>query len=44
MRVWLPSELSWFGLYERVLALDELLWIEIMAVWLLRLSLRHVKS
>jgi len=42
--VWLPSEVSWFGLYERILTLDELMWIEIMAVWLLRLSLRQVKN
>jgi len=42
--LWLPSEVSWFGLYERILALDELMWIEIMGVWLLRLSLRQVKS
>jgi len=44
VRVWLPSELSWFGLYERILALDELMWVEIMAVWLLRMSLRQVKN
>ena len=43
-RVWLPSELSWFGLYERILALDELMWIEVVAVRLLRLSLRQVKT
>lgn len=43
-RVWLPSELSWFGLYERILALDELIWVEVVAVRLLRLSLRQVKK
>jgi len=42
--VWLPSEWSWFGLYERILTLDELMWVEMMAVWLLRLSLRRVKK
>jgi len=42
--VWLPSEVSWFGLHERILVLDELMWIEIMAVWLLRLSLRQAKN
>ena len=42
--VWLPSEVSWFGLYERILVLDELMWVEIMAVWLLRLSLHRVKN
>ncbi len=44
VRVWLPSELSWFGLHERILALDELMWIEIVAVRLLRLSLSQVKT
>ena len=43
-RIWLPSELSWFGLYERILALDELIWVEIVAVRLLQLSLREVKK
>jgi hypothetical protein len=38
--VWLPADLSWFGLYERVLVVDEIIWVEIMAVWLLRSSLR----
>jgi len=44
VRVMLPSELSWFGLWERILALDELIWVEIVAIRLLRLSLRQVKS
>ncbi|MBI2858234.1 MAG: DUF998 domain-containing protein [Chloroflexi bacterium] len=39
-KVWLPAELSWFGLYERILVAAEILWVEVMAVWLLRLSLR----
>lgn len=43
-RVWLPSELSWFGLYERILVLDEFIWFEIIAVRFLRLSLRQVRS
>jgi hypothetical protein len=38
-RVWLPQELSWFGLYERILAGIEIIWVEVMAFWLLRLSL-----
>ena len=42
--VWLPSDVSWFGLHERILALDELIWIEIMAIWLLRQSLRRVNN
>lgn len=39
-KVWLPAELSWFGLYERILVVAEVLWVEVMGIWLLRLSLR----
>ena len=39
-RVWLPPQLSWFGLYERILADVEIAWVEVMALWLLRLFLR----
>jgi len=35
----LPSKLSWFGLYERILVANAIIWVEIMAVRLLRLSL-----
>ena len=35
----LPAKLSWFGLYERILVANAIIWVEIMAVWLLRLSL-----
>lgn len=38
-RVWLPQQLSWFGLYERILAGFEIIWVEVMAFWLLRLFL-----
>lgn len=38
-RVCLPPELSWFGLYERILAGIEIIWVEVMAFWLLRLFL-----
>ena len=38
-RVWLPPELSWFGLYERILVANTIIWVGIMAVRLLRLSL-----
>lgn len=38
--IWLPSELSWFGLFERILVANIIIWIEIMAIHLLRLSLR----
>jgi hypothetical membrane protein len=43
-RVWLPKELTWFGLYERILAGVEIAWIEVMAFWLLRLFLRSVQD
>ena len=43
-RVWLPSEMSWFGLYERILTLDELIWVVVVAVRLLQLSLREAKK
>jgi len=39
-RVWLPPNLSWFGLYERILVTIEVLWVEMMAIWQLRLSLK----
>lgn len=39
-RLGLPSELSWFGLYERILVLNIVAWIEVMAVRLLCMSLR----
>lgn len=36
----LPDRLSWFGLYERILVANTVIWVEIMAVRLLSLSLR----
>ena len=38
-RIWLPEEMSWFGLYERILVANTVIWVMIMAVRLLRLSL-----
>ena len=38
-RLCLPAQLSWFGLYERILVLNPIIWVELMAVRLLRLSL-----
>jgi len=35
----LPTKLSWFGLYERILVANTAIWVEIMAIRLLRLSL-----
>ena len=43
-RLWLPDEMSWFGLYERILTLDELIWVVVVAVRILQLSLREVKK
>jgi len=40
-RLFLPDELSWFGLYERILVANTIVWFEVMAVRLLRLSLRR---
>lgn len=37
-QLWLPDELSWFGLYERILVANTVIWVEIMAIRLLRLS------
>lgn len=34
----LPVKLTWFGLYERILVANTVIWVEIMAVRLLRLS------
>ncbi len=39
--IWLPDQWSWFGLYERILVLNMVLWVEVMAIRLLWLSLRH---
>jgi hypothetical membrane protein len=36
--LWMPPDFAWFGLFERILVAIEVLWIEVMAVWLLRLS------
>ncbi len=41
--LWLPEENSRFGLFERILVADEVLWVEIMAIWLFGLSLRTKK-
>lgn len=38
-RLCLPAQLSWFGLYERILVANTIIWIEVMAVRLLCLSL-----
>lgn len=43
-RVVLPDQLSWFGLYERILAGIEIMWVEVMGFWLLRQFLRSVND
>ena len=42
--LWLPEKVSWFGLYERILVANTIIWVELMAVRLLRLSLRTGKE
>jgi hypothetical protein len=34
------EESAWFGLFERILVADEVIWVEFMAIWLLRLSFK----
>lgn len=38
-RLCLPAQLSWFGLYGRILVANPIIWVELMGVRLLRLSL-----
>jgi len=40
-RLFLPQNISWFGLYERILVANVLIWLEIIGVRLLLLSLRR---
>jgi hypothetical protein len=37
--LWLSDEMSWFGLYERILVANTIIWVVVMAIKLLRLSL-----
>ncbi len=43
-RVWLPAQLSWFGLYERVLVANAVIWVEVIAVRLLLLSMSQERK
>ncbi len=36
----IPEEKGYFGLLERLLVADEIIWVETVAIWLLRLSFR----
>jgi hypothetical membrane protein len=38
--IWMPPYFDWFGLFERILVADEVIWVEVMAIWMLRLSLQ----
>jgi hypothetical membrane protein len=37
----MPSDFAWFGLFERILVADEIIWVLVMAIWLLRQSIRE---
>ncbi|MBN1191544.1 MAG: DUF998 domain-containing protein [Dehalococcoidales bacterium] len=37
--IWLSEGNAWFGLFERILVADEIIWVEITGIWLLRFSL-----
>jgi hypothetical protein len=41
--LFLPSKPNWLGLYERILVANTVIWIEIMAIRLLRLSLSETE-
>ena len=43
-RLGLPGQLSWSGLYERILVANTVIWVEVMAVRLLRLSLSRERQ
>lgn len=37
-------QINWFGLYERILVANAVVWLEVMAINLLRLSIRQIKG
>ena len=43
-QVCLPTQLSWFGLYERVLVANAVIWVEVIAVRLLLLSMSQERK
>ena len=43
-RLLLPSPLSWFGLYERLVVANAVIWVEVVAIRLLLLSIRRQKE
>jgi len=38
-QLWLPGDSKWFGLYERILVANAVIWVEIVAIRLLRLTI-----
>jgi hypothetical protein len=43
-RLFLPQNITWFGLYERILVANVLIWVEITGIWLLHLSIRRRRN
>jgi MFS family permease len=41
MGTFLTEQTGWFGLYERIIVANAIIWVEVVAVHLLRLSLRR---
>jgi hypothetical protein len=41
--VWITDGNFHFGLYERILVADTIIWVEVMSIWLLRLSFKKVE-
>jgi hypothetical protein len=42
--LWMQDDFKYFGLFERILVLIEVSWVFIMAVWLLRLSIKNTHT
>jgi hypothetical protein len=43
-RLFLPQNISWFGLYERILVANVLIWLEIIGIRLLLLSISRRRN
>jgi len=41
---WMADDFKLFGLFERILVAIEIVWVIIMAVWLLRISLKNTHT
>ena len=44
LAVWLANNTNWFGLFERLLVANILIWVEVTAIQILRISRRDVES